>query len=734
MRLLVSAATLAFALLAGGCLPDLLEPPTSGLAYGKGPLDAIRNAAKTTTSESSYASCGLSSTDLAAMMMVPTWFEAGGPVPSPMALSRWDNVRTRASNANLFAFGQTTGPYVDQPSGGAFFSPGIGLWQFDSAGGWDLTAADAIDTVTAANAAASTIAYRWCNAPPSKATSPQSRRQYAWGPWYGCSGTRCEDRYQQLVTAGRLNTAQDLGIDRYGGMQARSCNVAGLGTGLVCWYVNPANAQGSTGWRNGTYDPGRIDFVTPLPKPFYVIRANGREYRMWIKEDTSFDIGITASIPIGSNARTSITWDRQARLCDVTAWRGECGGVSPTGFVDVVAAGTNNVRVVGWAFDRDTTAPLPVHVYVGAVGSVIANGVPRPDVAAAFPGVTSTAGFETTLPSAIGPQQVCIYAIDVGGGTGNVLLGCRNVLVTGPPQGSLDVVAPRPGSIAVAGWSFLPGDPASTAVVTVDGEVRGSLARTVARSDVVKVVSGADPVSGFSGNVPASAGRRTVCLTAGPAPVGTLGCRQVDVPGGSPFGSVDVVAIRPGAVAVSGWVIDPDVPGPIDVHVYADAVGVPVTANLSRPDVGAVFPLYGADHGYTAVVPARGTVRVCAYGINVGIGSTTVLGCRTVTVPTGSPIGSIDTAVRTGWSVTVSGWALDPDTAASIPVHIYANGVAYGVLANGDRPDIGAFFTGYGPAHGFTFTVPSAAPVEICIYGIESAGTGGNRLLGCRTA
>lgn len=728
------AVILAVTVLAGGCLPPLLDPPTSGLSYGKGPLDAIREAADSATTSGPYASCGLSSTDLAAMMIVPTWFEAGGPVPSPMALSRWDNVRTRASNANLFAFGKTTGPYVEQPSGGAFFSPGIGLWQFDSAGGWDLTAADAIDTVTAANAAASTIAYRWCNAPPSKATSPQSRRQYAWGPWYGCSGTRCEDRFQQLVSAGSLNTAQDFGIDRYGGMQARSCNVAGLGTGLVCWYVNPANAQGSTGWRNGTYDPGRIDFVTPLPKPFYVIRANGREHRIWIKEDTSFDIGITASVPIGSNARTSISWEAQARLCDVTAWRGECGGVGPTGFIDAVTAGTNSVRVSGWAFDRDATAALPIHVYVGSVGSIIANGVSRPDVAAAFPGATSTAGFDTTLPAPIGPQQVCIHAIDVGGGTGNSLLGCRVVTVTGPPKGALDAAAARPGSIDVAGWSFLPGDPASAAVVTVDGEVRGTLARTVARADVVRAIPGADQVSGFTGNVPASAGRRTVCLTAGPAPVGALGCRQVEVPGGSPIGTIDAVSVRPGAVVVSGWAIDPDVAGPIDVHVYVDSVGVAVRADGSRPDVGAVFPAYGPAHGYTAEIPARGTVRVCAYGINVGIGSTTALGCRSVTVPTGSPIGWIDSAVRTGWSVTISGWTLDPDTAASIPVHIYANGVGYAITANGDRPDVGAFFTGYGPAHGFTHTIPSAAPVQICVYGIETSGTGGNRLLGCRTA
>ncbi|MSZ93614.1 MAG: hypothetical protein F2584_05975, partial [Actinobacteria bacterium] len=174
---------LAVVFFATSCLPGVVGTPTSGLSYGKGPLDAIRDAADRTTTSGPYSQCGLSSIELAVMMMVPTYFEAGGPVPSPMALSRWDNVNVRATNANLFAFGQTTGPYVN-----AFFSPGIGLWQFDSAGGWDLTAADAIDVVTASNTAAAHIASKWCDASrdPYWNANPQRRRAYAWGAWFGC--------------------------------------------------------------------------------------------------------------------------------------------------------------------------------------------------------------------------------------------------------------------------------------------------------------------------------------------------------------------------------------------------------------------------------------------------------------------------------------------------------------------------------------------------------------------
>jgi len=76
----------------------------------------------------------------------------------------------------------------------------------------------------------------------------------------------------------------------------------------------------------------------------------------------------------------------------------------------------------------------------------------------------------------------------------------------------------------------------------------------------------------------------------------------------------------------------------------------------------------------------------------------------------------------------------DPDTSASIPVHVYVNGVGYAVAANGNRPDFAGTMPLYGAAHGYSFTLPAAAsPAAVCIYGIESVGSGRNVLLGCRT-
>ncbi|MCX6510972.1 MAG: hypothetical protein NT081_09220 [Actinobacteria bacterium] len=629
-RSAIFGVLLVLAVGATACLPGVVDVPTSGQSYGKGPLDAIRDAADRTTSTGPYSQCGLTSVELAVMMMVPTYFEAGGPVPSPMALSRWDNMSVSASNATLFAFGQTTGPYVN-----AFFSPGIGLWQFDSAGGWDLTAADAIDAVTSSNAAASTIAYRFCNAPDSRRGTPELRRSYAWGPWFGCSAgasSVCESRYQQLVTEGKINSGQDATVDRSGGMSSRTCTVAGLGTNLPCWYVNPANAQGSRGWTSGTYDPTRPNYVTPLPKPFYVLRANGREYRIWLAADTGYDIGITASKPVTTNARTSLVWERSAALCDLTTMRGVCGATSPVGFLDSVEeSGSNRVRVRGWAFDRDTQTPLALSVSVGSAAQNITTQISRADVAAVIPGAPGNSGFDVTINATPGTQNICVTALDVGGPGVNTNLGCRSVLVSGVPLAFIDGTQIRPGAIDVWGWGFLPGDASASIALYVDGQVAGRVSRTVARPDVLAVFSGAELVTGFSGTATSYGGSHTVCVGLNALPAMTVGCRQVTLSGGSPTGFLDSVTRTSGGIAVNGWAIDPDTAASVDIHVYVNGVNTLASASGSRPDVGAAMPGYGNNHGFAVTVPARGNSSdVCVYGINVGVGVHVLLGCRKV--------------------------------------------------------------------------------------------------------
>src|SRR5690606_34747736 len=110
--------------------------------------------------------------------------------------------------------------------------------------------------------------------------------------------------------------------------------------------------------------------------------------------------------------------------------------------------------------------------------------------------------------------------------------------------------------------------------------------------------------------------------------------------------NIDAASGTIGSVDVSGWVIDPDIAGPVDIHVYVNGRwGGAYRADAERPDVGAVYPDYGAGHGFRATVPVTtgGTLDVCVYGINVSSGTTNpLLGCRKTTAPGGNPFGNFE--------------------------------------------------------------------------------------------
>ena len=97
-------------------------------------------------------------------------------------------------------------------------------------------------------------------------------------------------------------------------------------------------------------------------------------------------------------------------------------------------------------------------------------------------------------------------------------------------------------------------------------------------------------------------------------------------------------AVGPDTVSVAG-LGDRSRPGRVDprARVRRRRPGYAVTADKSRPDVNAAFPLYaGAQHGFSAPrsPPPPASTRCACYAINVsGTGFNVMLGCRTVTVP-----------------------------------------------------------------------------------------------------
>ena len=232
--------------------------------------------------------------------------------------------------------------------------------------------------------------------------------------------------------------------------------------------------------------------------------------------------------------------------------------------------------------------------------------------------------------------------------------------------------------------------------------------------------------------IPGSVDVNRYCCDAGS--LAALGGSGVGA--GNPFGNLESATRIPGYVSVQGWAIDPDTTGSVGVHVYVDGAWAgQATANLARADVGAAFPGWNANHGFALNVPVGpGDHRVCAYAINVGSGSSNPsLGCQTVV---GNPMGSLDVAASAATGqLTVSGWALDPDTSSSIPVDVYVDGAMAGRFPTGvSRPDVSQAFT-TGSNTGYQAAIPGvpAGPHDVCTYAINVGSGSTNPQLGCRT-
>jgi hypothetical protein len=111
-----------------------------------------------------------------------------------------------------------------------------------------------------------------------------------------------------------------------------------------------------------------------------------------------------------------------------------------------------------------------------------------------------------------------------------------------------------------------------------------------------------------------------------------------------PVGRLEAVtSAADGKVRIRGWAFDRDAPtAPLVVRAYIGGPhgtpGVQVTslgeADGNRPDVAAAYPSAGPGHGFDATISTskRGSQSVCVYAMNVGAGSNTLLGCKTVTV------------------------------------------------------------------------------------------------------
>ena len=339
--------------------------------FGRGPYEALR-AAVTATARP----CSLSDDGLTALALAPVFGESSAATtpstaPSPMTLSRYNEWTgsyppplgsatdtNRNANYGLYAFRDPTTSYRR-----AYWNPGIGIWQYDSAGvGAPFTTIEAMDVgVVGADVAAGMIG-RYCAAPDG--STPAQRRAKAWAPWGACVG--CEDRYQDLTGTDPTFSALHLvdGISATGGASARTCTVPSSAEPVTCWYVRPEldAIQGATAWATLAPRDGGDPTVAPTPisAAFYVIDRGATEERHWLRADTGYTTDISASRVIGENARprgaepdSGLTWSASSGLCDLTAGRGACRPVPPAGITSTNLSVGGTFRPVALDADGD---------------------------------------------------------------------------------------------------------------------------------------------------------------------------------------------------------------------------------------------------------------------------------------------------------------------------------------------------------------------------------------------
>jgi peptidoglycan hydrolase-like protein with peptidoglycan-binding domain len=207
----------------------------------------------------------------------------------------------------------------------------------------------------------------------------------------------------------------------------------------------------------------------------------------------------------------------------------------------------------------------------------------------------------------------------------------------------------------------------------------------------------------------------------------------------SPFGALELANPALGPTMLTGWAIDADKDGPVNVHFYADKKLVDhVWTNVDRPDLTAKYSAYPATHGFRfPLTLGEGTHEVCAYGINATgtPGSNTQLGCLTANV-THNPVGEFTDLLQSPDGVTASGWALDPDTVNPVRMYATLDGTNLNLtnLADQSRPILSKTYTEYGDLHGFSFTFPATdGDHRLCVSAYNVPETpGADAGLACR--
>ncbi|SDO32827.1 Uncharacterized conserved protein YkwD, contains CAP (CSP/antigen 5/PR1) domain [Nakamurella panacisegetis] len=328
------------------------------------------------------------------------------------------------------------------------------------------------------------------------------------------------------------------------------------------------------------------------------------------------------------------------------------------------------------------------------------------------------------------------------------------------PVGQLNSATLVGSTVQVTGWGYdldtatspiqvQLTDTAPSGVVTSSTVTAGTT-----RTDVTQLTATTGTSHGFTATMPVSGrGVHQICATLVNAGAGStnpaLGCLPVEVTG--PYGSLDTADVTSTAVTVTGWAVDPDAPSSATTVTLTDqnaqgTVTLPtVTADQADPNVDAAIPGVGSGHGFVSTFSSQvpGAHTVCATTSSVAAPTLTkALGCRTFSVryPAAGAIGVVSSTTS---SLTVNGWALDPNVVSqSSMVQVTVTSPSGQVItpalltAGGVSADSLVQFPSAGSSHGFGVTVPTTefGVYRVCAVANSLVDPSASTSLPCQSA
>ena len=283
-----------------------------GVLYAAG--EAISKRNKSTSTKQTV--CGNPSTTvtkerLAAMMLSIPVRELSSDAPSPMTLSRWDNLyhqkqihngKERSLNERLFAYMEPrVEPYRDnEENRGAHWSTGTGLWQLDKFNEKTkaMNHAERADIRVGGLEVATFLLSRYCS---DVANDMGLKRAYE--RWNDCNDEAPDECYDSYIgTTDSIYISNTLNIrlssldEVDGGVQERTCRWASNKLPMSCYLYDLERGEGHTSdyqfvytKKNEKTDQFEINWATsttPLPMAFlsFTDPVNKNIFAVWPKK------------------------------------------------------------------------------------------------------------------------------------------------------------------------------------------------------------------------------------------------------------------------------------------------------------------------------------------------------------------------------------------------------------------------------------------------------------------